>query len=154
MKKIIHTREHYFHTGVKMLAIFFVLFAFASCGSKEVKTASYEAKISQEAFSLAETLRAAYVKRDFTAIAEISTQEGYRDILDNIRHFDTVDLTFTPKWVELEKQKTYLNIAWKGTWVVSGETVRERGMAVFLFEGTPLKLSKIVRGSPFIYPDR
>lgn len=143
-----------FLTSVKLISIFFILFAFVSCGKKEVKTASYEAKISQEAFSLAETLRAAYVKRDFSAIAEISTQEGYRNILDNIRHFDTAELTFTPKWVELEKQKIYLNIAWKGTWVVSGETTRERGMAVFLFEGTPLKLSRVVRGSPFIYPER
>lgn len=154
MKKNIHGREQRFSTGVKLASLLLILFAIASCGKKEVKNVSHESKVSQEAFSLAEVLRTSYMKRDFTAIAEISTQEGYRNILDNIRHFDTVDLTFTPKWVELEKQKLYLNVAWKGVWTVSGETVRERGMAVFLFEGSPLKLSKVVRGSPFIYPDR
>lgn len=154
MKKSIYGREQRFSTSARVITLLFIVFAFASCGKKEVKVLSHEAKVSQEAFLLAEALRAAYVKRDFTAISEISTQEGYRDILDNLRHFDTVELTFTPKWVELEKQKTYLNIAWKGVWTISGETVRERGMAVFLFEGSPLKLSKVVRGSPFIYPDR
>lgn len=154
MKTSIHLREQRFSTVARLITLFFILFAFASCGKKEVKTVSHDAKISQEAFSLAETLRAAYLKRDFAAISEISTQAAYREILDNIRHFDTVDLTFTPKWVELEKQKLYLNVAWKGIWTVSGDTVRERGMAVFLFEGTPLKLSKIVRGNPFRYPER
>jgi hypothetical protein len=65
-----------------------------------------------------------------------------------------VELDFTPRWVEIEKSKVYLNVAWKGAWVVGKETVRERGMAVFLFEGTPLKLSKIVRGNPFKYPEK
>lgn len=132
-----------------------ILVILPACGGKkEVKQVSRESRISKDVFSLAETLRTAYIKRNFSAIAENSTKEGYRDIVDSIKYFDSAELTFTPRWVEIEKSKIYLNIAWKGTWVVGGETINERGMAVFLFEGVPLKLSKIVRGNPFIYPER
>ncbi|HET6514461.1 MAG TPA: hypothetical protein VFG09_04820 [Thermodesulfovibrionales bacterium] len=135
--------------------IFFLLLSVSACGGKkEVKQVSQESKTSTEAFSLSERLRAAYVKKDFSAIQEISTSDGYKDFINSIKHFDSVDLTFTPKWVEIEKSMVYLNVAWKGSWVVGSETIQERGMAVFLFDGRPLRLSKIIRGNPFKYPER
>lgn len=133
-----------------------VLLAFmVSCGGKkEVKAVSRESTMAQEAFAVAEAVRDAYSRKDFTAITDRCTKEGYRDIIDSLRHFDSVDLTFTPRWVEIDKARVNLNIAWKGSWVVGKDTIRERGMAVFQLEGTPLKLSKIVRGNPFRYPER
>ncbi len=127
----------------------------ASCGGKkEVKQESQESKIAQEAFSVAEALRSAYAKKEFAAIADWSTKDGYKEVIDSIKYFDSVELDFTPRWVEINKSKVYLNVAWKGTWVVGKDTVRERGMAVFLLEETPLKLSKVVMGSPFKYPEK
>lgn len=132
-----------------------LLVSLAACGGKkEVKQVSQESRVSQEAFSIVEQLRTAYLKRDFAAIADYSTTEGYREIVDSLRHFDSVDLTFTPRWVEMEKSQVYVNVSWQGSWKVGKDTFRERGMAVFLFEGVPLKLSKIVRGNPFKYPER
>ncbi len=142
-------------SGFIMCFFWLIPFLFFSCGGKkEVKPVSQESLISREAFSVAEALRDAYEKKDFSAMADRSTKEGYREIIDSVKHFDSVELTFTPKWVEIEKAMVYLNVAWKGSWTVGKETIRERGMAVFLLEGTPLKLSKIVRGSPFKYPER
>jgi hypothetical protein len=132
-----------------------MLFFVSGCGGKkEVKQVTQESRLSQESFAIAETMRDAYVKRDFAKIQEVSTADGYKDVLNAVKHFDSVELTFTPKWVEIEKTKVYLNVAWKGNWTVGSETIRERGMAVFLFEGSPLKLSKVVRGNPFKYPER
>jgi hypothetical protein len=131
-----------------------LLFIVACGGKKEVKAVSRESTMAQDAFAVAEAVRDAYARKEFTAIVDKCTKEGYRDIIDSIRHFDSVDLTFTARWVEIEKSKVFLNVSWKGTWVVGKDTVRERGMAVFQMEGTPLKLSKIVRGSPFKYPER
>jgi len=132
-----------------------LLVCIVACGGKkEVKTVSRESTMAQEAFAVAEAVRDAYARKDFTAIADRCTKEGYRDIIDSLRHFDSVDLTFTPRWVEIDKAKVYLNIAWKGAWVVGKDTIRERGMVVVQMEGTPLKLSKIVRGNPFKYPER
>ncbi len=139
------------------IAIFCVLAVavLPACGGKkEVKQVSVESKTSREAFAIAEGLRAAYSRREFSALQDFSTPDGYKAIINGLRHFDSVDLTFTPKWVEIEKSLVYLNVSWKGTWTVGGETSRERGMAVFLLEGRPLRLIKILRGSPFIYPER
>ena len=131
-----------------------LLFTTACGGNKDLKKESQDYRISQEAFSVAEALCTAYAKKDFLAIQGLSTREGNREIMDSIRYFDSVDLTFTPKWVEIEKSKVYLNVAWRGVWTVGGVTTRERGSAVFLLEGSPLKISKVLRGSPFKYPER
>jgi len=132
-----------------------LLVLMAACGGKkEVKQVSQESRISQEAFSVVEQLRTAYLKRDFAVIADHCTTGGYREIVNSLKHFDSVDLTFTPRWVEMEKAKVYVNVSWQGSWKVGKDTFRERGMAVFLFEGTPLKLVKIVRGNPCKYPER
>lgn len=150
MKKSVHRISRL----LWIAGIFIILAAITACGGKkEVKQVSHESRIFKEAFLIAETLKTAYIKKDFSTIAENSTKEGYKDIIDYIKHFDSAELTFTPRWVEIEKSKVYLNISWRGSWVAGGETVRERGMAVFLFEDSPLKLSKIIRGNPFIYPE-
>jgi hypothetical protein len=152
MKEIL-TRETML--SIKICALCMALLVLAACGGKkEVKQVTQESKIAQDAFSVAEALRSSYTKKDFAAIADRSTQDGYREVVDSIRYFDSVELDFTPRWVEIDKSKVYLNIAWKGAWLVGKETVRERGMVVFLLEGTPLKLSKIVRGNPFKYPEK
>ena len=125
----------------------------SACGKKEVKPVSQDSKIAEEAFSVADALRSAYMKKDFASAADKCSKEGYKDFIDSIKHFDSADLEFTPRWVEIDKTKVYLNIAWKGTWVVGKDTMRERGMAVFLLDGMPLKLVKIERGNPFKYPE-
>ena len=123
-----------------------------SCSSKEVKQASPESKLSLEAFALAETIRTAFIKNDLPTLQDNSTPEGYKAITINRKPFDSIDLAFSPKWVEIEATQTTLNVAWKSRWVASGKTITDRGMAVFVLEGRPLKLSKIVRGNPFILP--
>lgn len=138
---------------IRVLAVF-ILVLIAACGGKEtVKQPSQDSKISEEAFSIAEALRTAYVEKNFSSVADKCTKEAYKDFIDSIKFFDSVELAFTPRWVEIEKSKVYLNISWRGNWVIGKDAARERGMAVLLFEGTPLKLSKIVRGNPFKYPE-
>jgi len=140
--------------AASLLCVLLLVFLAACGGKKEVKQVSKESKSSQEAFSVVEQLRTAYLKKDFAVIADYSTTEGYREVVDSLKYFDSVDLTFTPRWVEMEKSQVYVNVSWQGSWKVGKDTFRERGMAVFLFEGTPLKLAKIVRGNPFKYPER
>ncbi|HXX80958.1 MAG TPA: hypothetical protein VEI46_05370 [Thermodesulfovibrionales bacterium] len=139
---------------VSLLCVLLLVSLAACGGKKEVKQVSQDSRISQEAFSVVEQLRIAYLKRDFTVIADYSTTEGYHEIIDSLKYFDSADLTFTPRWVEMEKSKVYVNVSWQGSWKAGKDTFRERGMAIFLFEGTPLKLAKIVRGNPFKYPER
>ncbi len=136
-----------------VLLIFAVLLLF-SCGKKEVKQVSLDSKISIEVFDLAEKIRNAFVKKDLLTIQQNSTEAGYRDIMANKKPFDSVELIFTPRWVEIDKEQTTLNVTWKSRWTAAGKTAADRGMAVMVLEGRPPKVSKILRGNPFIYPEQ
>ena len=122
-----------------------------SCGGKkEVKQVTQESKAATEAFGVAETIRNAFVKKDSATIQRNATEAGFKDITSGRQVFDSVDITFTPRWVEIDGDKMLVNISWKSTWMQSGRKSDERGMAVFEMEGNPLKLSRILRANPFI----
>ncbi|MBI5188934.1 MAG: hypothetical protein HZA07_07740 [Nitrospirae bacterium] len=136
----------------RVLYLLIVVLLLPSC-SKEVKKVSEESRIAQEAFGLAETMRNAYIKNDRTALELNSTKNGYRELIGAIKSFDSAELTFTPRWVEIEDSIVYLNVSWKGTWIVRGKRTEERGMAIFVLEGRPLKLAQVLRANPFRQPE-
>jgi hypothetical protein len=124
-----------------------------ACGGKEAKKVSPESLLAQEAFELAETLKSAYVEKDRSSLEAHSTESGYRELLGSMKSFDSAELSFTPTWVEIQDSTVHLTLSWKGVWSVKGKTTEERGMAVFVFEGTPLKLGQVQRASPFRQPE-
>ena len=139
----------------KITLILLVCIVAVACGGKkEVKQVSQESKTATEAFALAETLKTAFMTNDAVTLQKNATENGLRDITANSKTFDRVDLSFTPRWVELEGSQVMVNIAWKSTWMRSGQRSDERGMAVFVMEGTPLRLSKILRANPFVFPEK
>ena len=137
----------------KILLLLFVVVLLVSCGKKEVKTVSQESKITQEAFTLAEVIKNAFMVKDNITLKKSATEAGYKDITANTKGYDRVELTFTPRWVEIDNNQLQVNISWKSTWMVSGKSTEERGMAVFVMEGTPLKLTRVLRGNPFVMPE-
>lgn len=132
-----------------------ILLSLISCSSKKtVKQASQESRYSQDAFVVAETLRDAFVKKDLATLRQHSTEDGLKDLTANRNVYDTAELSFTPRWVEIEGGKIFVNIAWTSVWTLSGRRHDARGMTVFLMEGQPLKLTKILRANPFIFPEQ
>jgi hypothetical protein len=125
----------------------------ASCGKKEVKPVSQESKLAQEAFALAETLKNAYLRNNLGSLEENSTIDGYRELIRAIKAFDSAELTFTPTWVEIGDSVVYLTVSWKGIWTVRGKSTEERGLAIFVLEGRPLKLAQVQRSNPFRQPE-
>jgi len=137
----------------KIAIILIVTLSVISCGKKEVKKVTAESKIAQEAFAVSEEIKEAYLKKDLPSIEKNTTKEGYRELIGAIKSFDKAELTFSDKWVDIDKAAVSLKIAWEGKWVVRGETIEERGTAIFIFEGSPLKLSRILRNNPFRQPE-
>jgi len=137
---------------VAFLGLFMILFLVA-CSKKEVKPVSQESKLAQEAFQLAEKLKNAYVKNDRDTLQEICTSDAYRELIGVIKKFDRADLTFTPTWVEIKDSSVYLSISWKGVWSVGSKNREERGLAIFVLEGKPLKLAGVQRDNPFRQPE-
>jgi len=136
-----------------LLTILFAAFLF-SCGKKEVKLVSQESKTAEEAFALTEKIRDAFTKNDRDTIQKNATESGYKDVTANRKSYESVELAFTPRWVEIEQNKVMLNLTWKGKWSSAGKKAEDRGMAVFVMEGRPLKLSGILRTNPFIFPEQ
>jgi hypothetical protein len=125
----------------------------SSCGKKEIKPVSEDSKIAQEAFKLAEVIKNAYVKNDRVTIERNSTKEGYRELIEVMKSFDDAELLFTPRKVEIKDSTVYLNLTWNGTWTEGGKRTEDRGMAIFVMEGRPLKLSRVLRSNPFSQPE-
>ena len=137
-----------------MLVLLACCMAVSCGGKKEVKQVSQESKSTKEAFALAETIKTAFINKDLATIQRNASDEGYRDITANRKVFDSVGLSFTPRWVEIEGSRLMVNIAWKSSWALSGRRVEERGMTVFVMEGNPLKVTKILQANPFVIPDK
>jgi len=135
------------------LQILFVIVLLVSCGKKEVKPVSPESKIAQEAFGAAEAIRNAYIKNDRETIERYSTKDGFKELTGAIKSFESVELTFIPTWVEIENSVVSLHVSWNGKWIVRGKRTEERGVAVFIFEGSPLKLARVQRENPFRQPE-
>ena len=139
----------------KLSILIICLIFIASCGKKEVKQISPDSKLALESFAVSERIKEAYLKRDMDSLKDNSTTEGYREIIASMKDFSKAELSFTPRWVEIDKANTVqLNVSWSGKWTNSkGSVTEEKGMAVFMLEGAPLKMRKILRGNPFIYPE-
>ncbi len=124
-----------------------------SCGKDEVKKVSVESQIAQDAFRLVEVLKNAYVENDRVTLEKNSTKDGFRELIGALKSFDSAELVFTPKWVEIEDSTVYLHIAWNGTWRAKDKRTEERGVALFVLEERPLKLAKVLRQNPFRQPE-
>ena len=141
---------------IKKLTAFISLFMvllMISCGKKEVKPVSPESKLAQEAFQLTETLRQAYIKNNRSTLEDNSTNDGYREVIGAMKKFDKAELTFTSTWVEIKDSSVYLSVSWKGVWTMGTKNREERGLAIFVLEGSPLKLARVQRDNPFRQPE-
>jgi hypothetical protein len=138
---------------ISLFSILSLIFLLASCGKKEVKPVSEDSKIAQEAFRLAEVVKDAYIRNDRSTIERNSAKDGYKDIIEVRKNFDSAELAFTPRWVEIDGTTVHLRVAWNGTWIVKGQRTEDRGLAVFIMEGNPLKLVKVLRENPFKQPE-
>lgn len=136
----------------KLLMLVLTALLLASCAKKEVKPVSAESVAAKEAFALADAVRTAFVEKDMPALKRLTTEDGLKDVVGRTGAYESVEITFTPRWIEIEGNRIHANIAWKSSWKIAGKKVDERGMAVLLMEGRPLKVVKIQRANPFQTP--
>jgi hypothetical protein len=141
------------HSIISLFSFLSLFLLLASCGKKEVKQVSEDSKTAQQAFMLSEEIKNAYIKNDLSTLEKNTTKDGYKDIIESRKLFDSTDLSFTPHWVEIDGSTVSLQVSWKGIWTVKGKSIEDRGLAVFVMEGRPLKLTKVLRDNPFRKPE-
>lgn len=133
-----------------LLAVVLSLFT-AACGKATKPT--QDSKTATEAFGVVEAIKEAYLKKEYSSIEKSCTREGFRTIKSSIKLFDSAELSFAPTLVEIDGDKVMVHSSWKGRWIRGTKKTEERGVAVFVMRGRPLKVDNILRTSPFKYPE-
>ncbi|MBF0560300.1 MAG: hypothetical protein HQL08_16140 [Nitrospirae bacterium] len=137
-----------------LAALVFIMSVFVvSCGKTAVKKVSEDSRITSESFAIVEAVKDAYIRKDAAGIENNTTRDGFRAITGAMKSFDSAELTFNPVLVEIDEGNVSVNVSWKGVWHKGGKTTEERGMAVFVLKGMPLKIDAVLRANPFKYPD-
>ncbi|TAN41169.1 MAG: hypothetical protein EPN22_15645 [Nitrospirae bacterium] len=132
------------------LVVVLTLFT-AACGKAAKPT--QDSKTATEAFGIIEAIKEAYLKKESSSIEKNCTREGFRTIKSAIKPFDSAELSFSPTLVEIEGDKVMVHSSWKGRWTRGTKKIEERGAAVFVMRGRPLKVDNVLRTSPFKYPE-
>lgn len=139
---------------MKKIFILFLIFLLFACGSKkQVKYPSSEYLYTTDAFKVVDEIRIAYQNKDNSGIKKNTSDSAYREIIASMKPFDKAELEFLPVLAEIEGDGMRLYISWNGKWSYLGKVIEERGLGSFFLKGNPPKVEKILRGSPFRYPD-
>ncbi len=136
-----------------LFAVLAVTLSIISCGKKKVKPVPAESRRVQESIQRIDEIKDAYLRKNTTVLKSLTTPDGYREIIAKMKNFDSAELHFTPKWVDIKGDSIYLYISWTGTWKLNQRVLSERGFAAFVLEGNQQLLDRILRESPFSYPE-
>lgn len=139
---------------MRKFIVFLIVLLLISCGGKkQVKEPSQEYSYTTQAFKVVDEIRQAYQNKDNSGIRKNCSESAYREIIASIKPFDKAEIEFTPVLGEMDSDGFRLYVSWNGKWIYTGTETEERGLVIFLMKGNPPKVEKILRGSPFRYPD-
>ncbi|MBF0472188.1 MAG: hypothetical protein HQK91_05105 [Nitrospirae bacterium] len=137
----------------KNIIILFLIAVLLSCSSpKEVKVDTSGISTTATAMKKIEMIKEAYIKKNMDQIKDLINVDTYRLLKLQLKNFDEATLTFNPIWVEISKETIQLTCAWEGNWKLDKKVTKERGVAIFVLQADNMKLSQILRSSPFIFP--
>ncbi|MEF9425805.1 MAG: hypothetical protein L0956_00995 [Candidatus Mariimomonas ferrooxydans] len=121
---------------------------FLGCSSKEKIKPSDDSQLTTEAMNSINTLKTSYEEKDWDTFRSRLTPVLATKISKE-PSFEKAELSFSPRMVDINNSDVMVSLNWMGEWVIRGKERRDRGVAVFVFEGTPLKLSRIEGDNPF-----
>jgi cell division septation protein DedD len=133
---------------MKKLYVLTLVFLFFSCGKDEVKP-SADSTLTMKALTSMKTIKTAYEEKDLTALQN-HLASGISESLAKELIFEKTELSLVPRLVRIINQTVKISLNWQGTWTVEGNSTKNRGVAVFVFEGDPMRLIEIEGDSPFL----
>ena len=134
-----------------IVVLFMLIFLVPGCAKDKVKP-SADSLMTQSAISALDSVKEAYEKKDKTGIQNKTEQTLSQQILQELS-FDSAELSFTPKMVRINADSSInIHITWRGSWIVDGKTLTDRGSGVLSFQRESLKLIQIKGDNPFKTP--
>ena len=135
----------------KILVILTILtFVFLGCGKDNVKP-SDDSLLTTEALNVINTVKTAYQEKDKDTLKNYLDPALAGSVFKGM-FFEKAELSFTPKRVNINGSTVMVNLNWMGTWVIEGKTIKRRGVAVFVFRGSPMRLIRVDGDNPFLFP--
>lgn len=126
-------------------------FIFLSCGGKDKVKPSADSLLATEAIKSINIIKIAYQEKNKDILQNHLDSVIAESVLKEL-FFDKAELSFTPRMVQIDASIVMVNLNWQGTWLVKGNSLKNRGVAVLLFEGSPMKLIRVDGDSPFHIP--
>lgn len=137
-----------------IILIMVLALSVVSCGGKKKKTKHepMESKIAKDAIDTVNSLKNAYESIDTNMARRLTTSKGFDQYKKSLKAFQNVELSFTTKWVDIDRHVIKVYMAWDGTWTASGYNTSETGLAVFVMKGSPPVIDEVLRANPFAQP--
>jgi len=131
-----------------------LLLSLVACSSDEKRGPSEDVVMTGDALELIDKARVAYINHDINGMQKYYTQDGYAAMVRDVKKFESVELTFTPRWVDIDTQgELQVQIAWEGTWNLGEEIIEKReGIVTFIISKKPYLISGQKMTSPFAQP--
>jgi ABC-type Fe3+/spermidine/putrescine transport system ATPase subunit len=128
------------------------LLMFFGCTKKEEIKPSPDSLLTAEAINAMNAIKTAYESKN-----EDDLQKHLGEVLlDNILNNPSVDevkLDLTPRMVRLTDEAVRVHLNWKAQWRIGKEqTIKDRGVAYFVFHKETMKLTYIEGDNPFLIP--
>ncbi len=139
---------------MKKISVYLIIIALASagCGGKDKVKHSADYLVTQNILGAMDNIRDAYQRKDNSAISE-RVEPALSEAISKESMFETAELFFNPQMVKIIADSVItVKLIWRGTWVVNGKSINNRGVGVMTFQGDPAKLIKIDGDNPFLIP--
>lgn len=138
--------------NMKKSCIFLILLVMIvlGCGKDKVKP-SADSILAREALNTVDTIKKAYETKDRRNLQKHLAPEITEGTLKEL-YFEKVDLSFTTKMVMIDGSTVTVKLNWQGTWTLRNKSTKNRGIADFVLEGSPMKLIRVDGDNPFHAP--
>ncbi|MBI4698030.1 MAG: hypothetical protein HY758_03745 [Nitrospirae bacterium] len=134
-----------------LCAILIILVFISGCSGKDKVKPSADSLLTTEALNDISIVRTAYQDKNNSALQNYLAPELYESISKQM-FFDRNDLSLSPQIVRIIGTEVMVTVNWQGVWTMKSEARKDRGVAIFVFEGSPMKLVRIDGDHPFLIP--
>jgi cell division septation protein DedD len=128
-----------------MTVAFFLLLG---CSTRDEVKPTEDSLLTQEAMESIRVIKTAYQEKNRDVLINKLDEVMASEVTAGL-FFEQVEISITPWIVKIKDSRVIINIDWQGVWNIGGKETKSRGIADFVFEGSPLKLIRVDGDDPF-----
>lgn len=132
-------------TLISMSVAFFILLG---CSSRDEVKPTEDSLLTKEAVESIKVIKTAYQEKNRDVLSNRLDEAMASEVTAGL-FFEKVEISITPWIVKIKDSRVIINIDWQGIWSIDGKEIKSRGIADFVFEGSPLKLIRVDGDDPF-----